>query len=134
PTDQVVVDSDRLQEHLAQGPCFDIARSVADERGFRITDFDDEPVRWPAYVPAARALGLGSMMGILLYTDDEELGALDFYSRRPGAFTEDSETAGWLLASHAAVAFSSARSQAQMRQAIDTRHTIGEAMGILMGS
>ncbi|CAL9656876.1 hypothetical protein SUDANB145_06813 [Streptomyces sp. enrichment culture] len=134
PTDQVVVDSDRLQERLAEGPCFDIARSVADERGFRITDFNDEPERWPAYVPAARELGLGSMMGILLYTDDEELGALDFYSRRPGAFTEASETAGWLLASHAAVAFSSARSHAQMQQAIDTRHTIGEAMGILMGS
>jgi AmiR/NasT family two-component response regulator len=42
--------------------------------------------------------------------------------------------AGWLLASHAAVAFSGARSHAQMQQAVASRHTIGEAMGILMGS
>ncbi len=31
------------------------------------------------------------------------------------------------------MAFSSARTHAQLEQAIDTRHTIGEAMGILMG-
>lgn len=134
PTDQVVVDSDRLQEALGEGPCFDAARSSAGRRHYRIADFTDEARRWPAYVPEARRLGLGSMMGILLFTEDEDLGALDFYSRRPGAFTEASETAGWLLASHAAVAFSSARTHAQLQEAIGTRHTIGEAMGILMGS
>ncbi|WP_345620052.1 GAF and ANTAR domain-containing protein [Streptomyces ziwulingensis] len=133
PTEQLVVDSDRLQGRLGEGPCFDAARTSTGERMFRIFDFTDEAVRWPAYVPEARELGLGSMMGILLYTEDEDLGALNFYSRRPGVFTEASETAGWLLASHAAVAFSSARTHAQLQQAIGTRHTIGEAMGILMG-
>ncbi|MFE5894979.1 ANTAR domain-containing protein [Streptomyces sp. NPDC056462] len=49
-------------------------------------------------------------------------------------FTEDGETAGLLLTSHAAVAFSSARGNAQMEQAFATRHIIGEAMGILMGA
>lgn len=73
-------------------------------------------------------------MGFLLYAEDEELGALDLYSRAPGAFTENSETAGWLLASHAAVALAGARTHAQMGQAIATRHTVGEAMGIVMGS
>ncbi|WP_320781768.1 GAF and ANTAR domain-containing protein [Streptomyces sp. CRN 30] len=134
PTEQLVIDSDRLQESLAEGPCFDVARTASEERTFRIRDFTAETEHWPAYVSRARELGIGSMMGILLYTEDEDLGALNFYSRRPGAFTEASETAGWLLASHAAVAFSSARQHAQMQQAIETRHTIGEAMGILMGS
>ncbi|MEU9593320.1 GAF and ANTAR domain-containing protein [Streptomyces sp. NPDC048219] len=134
PTEQLVIDSDQLQERAGEGPCFDAARTSEGERHFRIPDFTDEARRWPAYVPEARKLGLGSMMGILLFTEDEDLGALNFYSRRPGAFTEASETAGWLLASHAAVAFSSARTQAQLQEAIDTRHTIGEAMGILMGS
>lgn len=73
------------------------------------------------------------MMGFLLYTREEELGALNMYSRKPGMFTEDSETAGWLLASHAAVAFATARTDEQMQEAITTRHLIGEAMGILMG-
>jgi hypothetical protein len=74
------------------------------------------------------------MMGFLLFTEDEDFGALNVYSGRPGAFTEASELAGWLLASHAAVAFSSARTHAQLEEAVATRHMIGEAMGILMGS
>lgn len=74
------------------------------------------------------------MMGFLLFTEDEDLGALNLYSHKPGAFTDASEVAGWLLASHAAVAFSSARTHAQMEQAVATRHLIGQAMGILMGS
>ncbi|CAL9282428.1 GAF and ANTAR domain-containing protein [Streptomyces rochei] len=133
PTDQVVADSDELQGRVGEGPCFDAARTSRGQRQFRIADFTREARRWPKYVPEARKLGLGSMMGFLLFTEEEDLGALNLYSFRPGAFTEASETAGWLLASHAAVAFSSARTHAQLEQAIDTRHTIGEAMGILMG-
>ncbi|MFF5405790.1 GAF and ANTAR domain-containing protein [Streptomyces misionensis] len=133
PTDQVVIDSDRLQERLQEGPCYDIARRGGGERVFRIADFRADHPGWPAYVAAGRELGLGSMMGFLLYTEDEDLGALNLYSRHPGAFTEAGETAGWLLASHAAVAFSSARTHAQLEQAVSTRHVIGEAMGILMG-
>jgi len=133
PTEQVVIDSDELQGRVGEGPCFDAARSGTGERQFRIADFTDEAQRWPKYVPEARKLNLGSMMGFLLFTEDEDLGALNMYSYRPGAFTEADETAGWLLASHAAVAFSSARTHAQMQEAIGTRHTIGEAMGVLMG-
>ncbi|MGK9461338.1 GAF and ANTAR domain-containing protein [Streptomyces sp. G6] len=134
PTDQLVIDSDRLQERLGEGPCFDAARPGQEERVFRIADFTEQTPRWPAFGPQAHELGVGSMMGFLLYTDDEELGALNIYSHKPGAFGENSETAGWLLASHAAVALSGARSHAQMEQAVATRHLIGEAMGILMGS
>ncbi|MER5198389.1 GAF and ANTAR domain-containing protein [Streptomyces sp. NPDC002755] len=133
PTDELVVDSDRLQERLGEGPCFDAAHSARGERVFRIADLTGERQRWPAYAPRAHALGVGSVMGFLLFTEDEDLGALNFYSRKPGAFSEASETAGWLLASHAAVAFSSARTHAQMERAVATRHAIGEAMGILMG-
>ncbi|MGW2566064.1 ANTAR domain-containing protein [Streptomyces sp. NPDC001537] len=134
PTEKLVVDSDQLQERLREGPCFDAARTAEGERVFRIADFTREQPHWPDYAPQARVLGVGSMMGFLLFTEDEELGALNLYSRKPGAFTEASELAGWLLASHAAVAFSSARAHAQLEQAVATRHTIGEAMGILMGA
>ncbi|MFF4550522.1 GAF and ANTAR domain-containing protein [Streptomyces sp. NPDC001435] len=133
PTEQLVTDSDQLQQRLGEGPCFDAAYRAQGQRVFRIADLTAEQPRWPAYAPQARALGVGSMMGFLLFTEDEDLGALNLYSRRPGAFTEIGELAGWLLASHAAVAFSSARTHAQMEQAIATRHVIGEAMGILMG-
>ncbi|CAM5285696.1 GAF and ANTAR domain-containing protein [Streptomyces fimicarius] len=131
-TDQLVVDSDQLQERLGEGPCFDAARRRTGEQVFRITDMTTVEQRWPAYAPPAQELGVGSMMGFLLYTEDEDLGALNLYSRKPGMFDETSETAAWLLASHAAVALSSARIHDQLVQAVDTRHVIGEAMGILM--
>ncbi|GAA2522442.1 GAF and ANTAR domain-containing protein [Streptomyces longisporus] len=134
PTHELVTDSHRLQERLSQGPCFDVARNSQGERVYRIADLTAEEQRWPAYAPLAHKLGVGSMMGFLLFTEDRDLGALNLYSREPGAFTATSETAGLLLASHAAVAFSSARTHAQMEQAVATRHTIGEAMGILMGA
>ncbi|AYN44057.1 ANTAR domain-containing protein [Streptomyces dangxiongensis] len=133
PTDRLVIGSHELQARLREGPCFDAARSTRTERVYRIADLTSEQRRWPAYAPQAHALGVGSMMGFVLFTEDEDLGALNLYSRKTGAFTEASETAGLLLASHAAVAFSSARTHAQMEQAVTTRHVIGEAMGILMG-
>lgn len=127
----VVAESDRVQGELGEGPCFDAARRVNGDRMFRIADLRQPQPDWPKYAPAARDLGIGSMMGFLLYADGQDFGALNFYSSRPGAFTRDSETAGWLLASHAAVALASARTVDQLEHALETRHAIGEAMGIL---
>ncbi|MET9494494.1 GAF and ANTAR domain-containing protein [Streptomyces sp. NPDC006552] len=129
-TEQLVVDSDRMQGECGEGPCFDAARTG--HPVFRVMDMAEERVRWPSYAPRAHDLGIGSMMGFLLYTENEDLGALNIYSRKRGVFTQDSETAGWSLASHAAVALASAREQAQLREAVQTRHAIGEAMGIIM--
>ncbi|WP_415940048.1 GAF and ANTAR domain-containing protein [Streptomyces sp. 039-1] len=134
PTQPLVVELDQLQHRLGQGPCFDAARHAVRERVFRIHDFTEVESRWPAFVPQAQKLGVGSMMGFLLFTDDEDFGELNFYSSQPGAFTDVSEAAGVMLASHAAVALSSARTYAQMEQAVATRHQIGEAMGIIMGA
>lgn len=39
-TDQLVVDSDQLQERLAEGPCYDAARTSQGERTYRIADLD----------------------------------------------------------------------------------------------
>ncbi|MEV7976352.1 GAF and ANTAR domain-containing protein [Streptomyces sp. NPDC086519] len=134
PTHQLVTDSDRLQQRLGEGPCLDTAHRSRDERVFRIADLTGEQRRWPAFAPEAHRLGIGGIMGFPLYTGDEDFGALNLYSHKPGAFTEADELAGRLLASHAAVAISSARTHAQLEQALATRHTIGEAMGIIMGS
>jgi transcriptional regulator with GAF, ATPase, and Fis domain len=131
-TSPLVKDSDHLQERFGEGPCFDAAK--VGHPVFRIHDMTTETTRWRHYAPQARALGIGSMMGFLLYTNDQDLGALDMYSGTAGAFTEDSETAGWLLASHAAVAFAGSRQLDQLEQAVETRGLIGEAMGLLMSS
>lgn len=130
-TDNVVRASDRLQGELREGPCFAAARD--NEEIYRIADLTSREQRWPRFVPRARELGVGSMMGFLLFTEGEHnLGALDMYSSLPGAFTERSEHVGWVLASHAAVALSRARHDAQLQEAISSRQDIGEALGIIM--
>ncbi|MFD8304516.1 GAF and ANTAR domain-containing protein [Streptomyces sp. NPDC059690] len=128
----VVEASDRLQGELAEGPCFDLAQRANGERVFRIEDMTRPQESWPRFAAAARDLGIGSMTGVLLYTHDADFGALNLYARSPGTFGKDIETAGWLLASHAAVALADARTIDQLEDAMKTRHAIGEAMGILM--
>ncbi|QTA36656.1 GAF domain-containing protein [Streptomyces sp. CA-256286] len=100
PTEPWVAELDQLQRKLCQGPCFDAARPSTGERALRTADFTEAEPRWPDFVAEARKAGLGSMMGFLLYTEDEDFGALNLYSRRPGAFTQESERAGVILASH----------------------------------
>lgn len=129
-TSELVRTSDRVQGECGEGPCFDAARNLT--QVYRIADMSTTVPRWQRYAPRARELGIGSMMGFLLFTEDGDMGALDMYSPHPKAFTAHSETVGWLLASHAAVAFSSASNHAQLRAAMDTRNEVGQAVGILM--
>ncbi|PWI13099.1 antitermination regulator [Streptomyces sp. Act143] len=128
---EMVRECDRLQGELGEGPCFDLARGKGDERVYRIADLTRPQSQWKRFAAGAQRLGVGSMTGVLLYTDREDFGALNLYARRPGGFGKDIETAGWLLASHAAVALSSSRTIDQLQHAMDSRHAIGEAMGIL---
>jgi transcriptional regulator with GAF, ATPase, and Fis domain len=122
--------SDLVQGELGEGPCFDAARKGHEI--YRIPDMTAKVDQWPRYAHKARELGIGSALGFLLFTEEDELGALNLYSKQAGEFTERSAQVGWLLASHAAVAFASARTDAQLQEAMATRHEIAEAMGILM--
>ncbi|MFD3372934.1 MULTISPECIES: GAF and ANTAR domain-containing protein [unclassified Streptomyces] len=129
-TSDLVRRADRIQQDLREGPCFD---AVTDrQQVYTIQDLREPHARWPRFAPELHKLGMGSAMGFLLFTEDDDLGALNVYSRQPGTFDEAAQRAGWILASHAAVAFSAARTHQQLGHAMETRHEIGEAMGILM--
>ncbi|MFS8197952.1 GAF and ANTAR domain-containing protein [Streptomyces sp. CWNU-52B] len=122
--------ADRIQGDLREGPCFD---AVTDRQQiYTIQDLRQPSTRWPLFAPELRKMGMGSMMGFLLFTEDDDLGALNLYSESPDTFDDTAQRAGWILASHAAVAFSAARTHQQLSHALETRHEIGEAMGILM--
>ena len=51
PTDQLVVDSDRLQEQLGEGPCFDVARHA---QGRQVTASRTSPASSGAGPPTPR--------------------------------------------------------------------------------
>jgi transcriptional regulator with GAF, ATPase, and Fis domain len=129
-TDEMVRASDGVQNDVGEGPCFDAIRS-RDVR-FRVDDSVSMAERWPRYAPHAEHLGISSVLGFKLFTEDEDLGALLLYSSRHGAFSTQSEHVGQLLACHAAVAFSGARAAANFKAALSSHQQIGQAVGILM--
>ena len=119
---------DALQSETGQGPCLD---AVYEEQTVRVPDLGHEQ-RWPEFSRRALEAGAGSMLSFQLYVEGDNLGALNLYSRQAGAFVDESEQVGLLLASHAAVAFAGAQKLDHLHRAVDSRDLIGQAKGILM--
>ena len=119
---------DALQESLNQGPCLDAAY---EHETVRVTDMASE-TRWPLFCEAALAAGAAGMLSIQLFVDDDNLGALNLFSRTADALNDESEHVGLMFAAHAAVAYAAARQQAAMTRVVSTREVIGQAQGILM--
>ncbi len=119
---------DAIQEEVQQGPCLDAAYQ---HQTVRIPDMTTEQ-RWPLFAARAAELGAGSMLALQLYVEGDDLGALNLFSRTPGAFTDESEQVGLLVAAHAAVAYISTRKQTDAARALINRDLIGQAKGMLM--
>lgn len=129
-TSDVVRRADRIQQDLREGPCFD---AVTDRQQiYTIEDLNRPHERWSHFAPELRRLGMGSVMGFLLFTEDDELRGPQPVLPPTTHLRRGRSAGGWILASHAAVAFSAARTHQQLGDALETRHEIGEAMGILM--
>lgn len=127
-TSELVRQVDRIQYAIGQGPCLDAARR---HETVRCEDLRAE-TRWPGFAAQAAGLGVLSVLSFQLFVQDENLGALNIYATRAGAFSPSSESTGILLASHAALAMTAARTQADLLTAMDTRDLIGQAKGILI--
>jgi transcriptional regulator with GAF, ATPase, and Fis domain len=129
-SDAKAASSVRIQGEIGEGPCLDLSQSG--EESYFFTDLTSETMRWPDYIWQIRKLGINSIMGFKLFTKEENLGVLDLYAAPPGAFDEQSQEVGRLLASHATIAFSTARSNTNLRTALSSRQDVGMASGILM--
>ncbi|GAB3251358.1 GAF and ANTAR domain-containing protein [Arthrobacter pigmenti] len=119
---------DDIQTELGEGPCLEAAYM---ERTVRVPDMKTEQ-RWPRFAERAAQLGVGSMLAFQLYVDNDNLGALNLYSRKVNAFSDESEHIGQLVAGHAAVAFADAEETSNLQLAVSSRDRIGQAKGILM--
>ncbi|MEV0074489.1 ANTAR domain-containing protein [Amycolatopsis sp. NPDC050768] len=140
-TEPVARELDQVQYDADEGPCVDIARHV--EPGYALSDDLGQEPRWPTFAPAAAARGYHSVLSTALVpssTDDGVSGAaLNVYSNRAHAFSEESRDAALLLAAHASLALArtSALTRAELdrlnlERAIESRDVIGQAKGILM--
>ena len=96
-----------------------------------IVDTASDP-RWPVWGPAVAQLGLHSVLSIHLFTDRRVLGALNLYYESKADFSDDEVEVAKVVAAHASVALAKLRSERDLWRAIDSRHLIGQAQGILM--
>jgi GAF domain-containing protein len=126
-TGEVVERLDALQYDLGQGPCLD----AAFDRGNVVVDHTADDERWPRWSAEAHARGVASVMAVRLHAGDETLGALNLYSGTPGTFSGDSGDIAVIYAAHATEAMSKARLVAGLRAALESRHVIGIAQGVL---
>jgi GAF domain-containing protein len=122
-----LVDRDQHEAH--EGPCLQAALDNIEM--IRADDLSND-ARWPLFAEKALAHGVASMLSFQLYVRDDNFGALNLYASEPHAFSDDSVHLGALLATHAALALASTRTESNLRTALQSRDMIGQAKGILM--
>lgn len=128
-SDDVVRRANDLQHELGEGPCLDVRR---DQNTLVSTDLAQEH-RWPVWASRVHAeLGVGSMMSLLVYTDEHSYGALSLYARYGRRFDADDVAVGQALAAQLAVSMTTERHIDQLGLALHNRLVIGQAQGILM--
>lgn len=129
-----VIDIDRQQHHLGEGPCLD---ALAGRGAIYVGELADDS-RYRRFGPVAAASGIRSVLACPLTADGME-GALNLYCRAPDAFGATDRAKGAILAVLAGVAIgAAARRQedqthtANLQKALISREVIGQAQGILM--
>lgn len=133
-TSDAVVELDRVQEALGEGPCLDAAESAA---VVYVTDLSEDD-RYPGFASAARTSEIRTVLACPLTAEDMR-GALNLYARLPNAFGATDRAKGTILAAlaGAAIAAMARRVDLQsqnvnLRAALVSRELIGQAQGILM--
>lgn len=120
---------DAIQESLRQGPSLQALRKL---EPMHITDLNAE-VRWPQFRRDALAqTPIRSILSFAMSVHQNTMGTLNFYAERPHAFGEESAELGHVIATHAALAWSAMRREAQFVSALASRDVIGQAKGMLI--
>ena len=127
PTHPALIELDKAQYTFHEGPCYDAA---TDETHVVSTNLSEDP-RFMKYGPVAVEAGIRAQAAFRLFDSRESQGALNLYATEVGAFEDLGGTAA-LFKHQAAVAISYAREVTNLKEALATRKTIGQAMGIVM--
>ncbi len=127
-TDAHVLELDRLQYELGEGPCLHAMDSGEPVR----VEHARHEQRWPRFIAAAAPLGLRSSLGIRLSVEARTVGALNLYSFSSDTLDDETEHLAELFAVHAGLALGHARRIENLNAALASRKVIGVALGILM--
>jgi GAF domain-containing protein len=128
-SDEVVRVANDLQQDLGEGPCLAVRR---DQDTLVSPDLQHDD-RWPRWGPRVHdELGAGSMISVLVHTDERSYGALSLYAARGVRFEPDDVAIAQTLAAHLAMVVAAGRESDQLGRAVHNRTIIGQAQGILM--
>lgn len=127
-TDPRAKRADQLQLDYGEGPSVPLTGPQGSVL-IRDTAVDQ---RWPRWSSRAAELGLRSVLTVPLTTTRRAVGAITVYAPAPNQFTADDAATALLLARHAAAAVVGAQQTANLAQAVEARHLIGQAQGLLM--
>jgi len=111
-----------------EGPWLDATPSD----GVYVSDDTRRDPRWPAWGECLATLGWLSVLATRLDTPGRNFGFLNLYSREPAAFGPAEAEAAGVFAHLVGGALAAAAEGEQLRQAVESRHIIGQAQGILM--
>jgi len=128
-SDPVAQRAHELQQELGEGPCLDV---VWDEEGVNVVPDVGDTKRWPRWSAHAAELGLSSLIAVRLFTREQTIGALDLYSHRRQDYDTDDVLAARVVATRVSTVLARAQHEKTLWEAIDSRHQIGQAQGILM--
>jgi GAF domain-containing protein len=128
PTDNRISVADGLQYELEEGPCI----TAAFENGVFLVHDIGADTRWPRWGPRASQLGLQSILSVHLYTTRQSVGALNLYGTHRHRYDERDIDVALLIGAHASTALARLRLEEDLWTAVDARHLIGQAQGILM--
>jgi len=133
-TDPIVPALDALHHQTVEGPCLD---AITHGLIFYSHDLGSD-LRWPYFAPQATRAGIRSQLAVPL-TADRQLVVLNLCARRPGAFGVLDRAKASMLATLTGLARTVAQSHederrrsVSSRNALASRESIAEAVGILM--
>ncbi len=134
-TDHRVLEADRLQYELQEGPCL----TAYEQRTAVLVRDVENAGRWPRW-EAAVAGSVGSTLSVPLVDGEDGLGAVKLYGRRPDAFDDrDCGTlrllAGQvaLLVAHRQDRTRAGRLSGDLQTVLGRRDAVTRACGVLMG-
>jgi GAF domain-containing protein len=120
--------ADELQVECGEGPCVE---AITRQRDFIADDLGTDS-RWPSWGPRAAALGWRSILSVGLAGTERAFGALNLYPRQEAFFNPDDLALAEMFSAQASVALAGARERDSLLKAVEARHLVGQAQGILM--
>jgi GAF domain-containing protein len=136
-SDPLASEADQLQFQSEEGP---VLHALQYGRPALVDDTATDG-QWPRFSRPAAALGIGSCYALPLLSEDEAVGALVLYARRPGAFGPRETARADAFVARASGTLTLALRQAacadqndQLRSSIVSRAIIDQALGVIMAT